>query len=815
MIGSEIGSPAVLPRQGQAAMGWWAVLKRAYVALALAFLLASSLSWAEAQESGASELLLAPIPLEAWREPPREVRPVARWWWPGGSVEEPTLRRQLLEIRRAGFGGVELQPLLLGMGEEDLAADPRIRSVGQPLFFDRVGQAAAIAAEIGLDFDLTLGSGWPGGLPISTENAERQLLMATMDVQGPKAFDGPLPPPPGASYRGAVEWVLDVLGPPDAAVELGAVVAARLGPEREGATRLAEIRVITDHAKNGSLAWGVPPGEWRIFAFYTNATSHFVMGGAYPGDESAALVIDHLSRRGADALLEGYGAPALQAAGGQPIRGVFVDSFELMGELPFTADFSDAFQRHTGYDVTPYLPTLFRRGGESKYAEMVDVFGRMGGPLYGLPEAGQAERIREDYEEVRQLLFEQKFVARFAEWAAARNLEFRLQAHGGFGDYLDTYALADVPESEGLFAGGSFDFLKLAASAAHVAGRRWASSEAFITMGPFGTRLDRDEMHLLAGRAYSAGINRLVFHGVPYPYQRVDGENWYPFPGGFGRILAGPFAMTSEIGAEFLAELPGFNLFLARVSLAMSHGEPSAEVAWLRADPAYPDAPSIEWGRVDPKTGESPTTRALRARGLVHDRISRRMLAGAQAGEGEFSVGARSYRALILDPLEVAEPALVHRIGELAASGVPVFALGQLPERAPGWRDAEARDLAVRRGVGKLAPRVIDASPGPGLEEQLAQNVRGEILEPLPGESLKVSIARRETPEGAIVLIFNESWSDEKARFRFTRKGHSLMSWDPSTGTRTVLQARVEPGDEVAVELKPAELRILTLAESP
>eukprot|EP00966_Prymnesium_polylepis_P201299 4664405-Prymnesium_polylepis.1 len=41
-------------------------------------------------------------------------------------------------------------------------------------------------------------------------------------------------------------------------------------------------------------------------------------------------------------------------------------------------------------------------------------------------------------------------------------------------------------------------------------------------------------MRLLAGRQYSAGINRLVFHGLPYPYTRADGTEWYPFPSGLG-----------------------------------------------------------------------------------------------------------------------------------------------------------------------------------------------------------------------------------------------------------------------------------------
>ena len=27
-----------------------------------------------------------PVPFAAWQDPPRAARPVARWWWPGGSV---------------------------------------------------------------------------------------------------------------------------------------------------------------------------------------------------------------------------------------------------------------------------------------------------------------------------------------------------------------------------------------------------------------------------------------------------------------------------------------------------------------------------------------------------------------------------------------------------------------------------------------------------------------------------------------------------------------------------------------------------------
>ncbi len=328
----------------------------------------------------------SPIPLADWENPPREMRPVARWWWPGGSVEPAQLERQLQEIKAAGFGAVELQPLLLGLGDDDLAADPKLRSVGEPAFRERVAAAAAAAQKIGLDFDFTLGSGWPGGLPTPKENAERQLLMATLDVSGPGPFETRLPEAPDQSYRGAVEFVLDVLGPRDLDATLVAVVAARLGKKRDGVRLLEDAHVVDGKLENGRLAWDVPPGDWRLFFFYENATEHFVMGGAFPGAEADARVVDHLSQRGADALLEGYAAPILDLLPPGQVRELFVDSFELLGELPFTTDFLKQFQARAGYDLTPHLAVVFRKGGESKYGEMLDFFGRNGGPLYAAAE---------------------------------------------------------------------------------------------------------------------------------------------------------------------------------------------------------------------------------------------------------------------------------------------------------------------------------------------------------------------------------------------------------------------------------------------
>jgi len=187
------------------------------------------------------------------------------------------------------------------------------------------------------------------------------------------------------------------------------------------------------------------------------------------------------------------------------------------------------------------------------------------------------------------------------------------------------------------------------------------------------------------------------------------------------------------------------------------------------------------------------------------------MLAGATAGQGICRIGSGSYRAILLDSVEVAEPELVEAIATIAEAGIPVLALGALPHRAPGLRDAKARDQRVRAATKRLSSHVLRVPQLDQLEAILEKNVRSTLVEPLPESRLAVSIERRRSGAGDTLLLFNESWSPRTTQLRFTRGGGALTLWDPRSGLQERLRDHVETGDVVTVELEAVESLILTL----
>src|SRR5579885_917075 len=124
---------------------------------------------------------------QAFQHPPEDARMMVRWWWFGPAVTQPELEREMRAMKQGGIGGFEIQPVY-----------PLDENHNFPYlsgeFLDDLKFAAQKAKELGLRFQLTLGSGWPfGGPHIPISLAASRLRVARLDIP-PGAASLPLPP---------------------------------------------------------------------------------------------------------------------------------------------------------------------------------------------------------------------------------------------------------------------------------------------------------------------------------------------------------------------------------------------------------------------------------------------------------------------------------------------------------------------------------------------------------------------------------------------------------------------------------------------
>ena len=414
-------------------------------------------------------------------------------------------------------------------------------------------------------------------------------------------------------------------------------------------------------------------------------------------------------------------------------------------------------------------------------------------------------RAREDYEAFRGTLFATELIAPLSAWLHERSVDLRLQSHGGYADVLDAYGMADVPESEGLFGGGSYDFLRLAASAGHVGGQRYVSSETFPTIGTLDLSLD--EVRILMGRAFSAGINRLMHHGNAYPYIQPDGQRWYPFhPVDDSAFATGPLDLSFDIhpDAEIWPSLPALNQVAARLSYALSRGSAVAEVAWLYPEWRAENFPNFG---VEPGAYESDTSIALRRAGFGYDRISRSGLAGSTSTDAVLQVGQGSVPG---PPRRRCS-----RRGPEDAAGDRARGRGRraggLAWRLPGarrrsGRRPEARDAMVSSLVESLRGTVVVVSSVEEIPAAIANAGVTPSLSPIDSAGLLMSVEHRRVSGGDVYFLFNESYDARTDQLRIEGAFDEALLLDPETGEPVATDLE---GDVLTVSLPAARGAVL------
>ena len=114
----------------------------------------------------------------------------------------------------------------------------------------------------------------------------------------------------------------------------------------------------------------------------------------------------------------------------------------------------------------------------------------------------------------------------WADWCRDNGYLTRNEAHGAPSNWLDFYALADVPETE-MFGKNDRDILvsKFASSAAHVKGTKLVSAESCTWIDEH-FRERPAEIKQFIDRLFLAGVNHVFYHGCCYSPVEAVWPGW-------------------------------------------------------------------------------------------------------------------------------------------------------------------------------------------------------------------------------------------------------------------------------------------------
>lgn len=690
-------------------------------------------------------------------QPPDDARIMMRWWWYGPAVTKPQLEQEMQFMRQGGIGGFEVQPTY-PLSVDDAAKGIKNLKLMSPEFLDAVSFTAGKAKELGLRFDLTLGSGWPyGGPQFPASEAAGRIRFTTVQVT-----DGMtrVPVPQGRDGE--------------------RVFGAIMGPVKDAQTGVNTYKELPIQDNAAQLP-ADRETQVQVIFFLASQTGMRVKRAAFGGE---GFVIDHYNPAVIEKFMNEIAEPAVKACGAHPPYAVFCDSLEVAGE-DWTYDFFSEFESRRGYDLRPHLPALFDDA------------------------VADAREIRHDWGRTLTEVYTDRFSAAFQRWARDHGTRFRIQGYGTPPSALYSYAYADLCEGEG-YTWKGFRESRWAASASHLLGRPVTSSETWTWLHSpvfMATPLDlkaEADMHFLEG------INQLIGHGWPYTPPGVEYPGWRFYASG----------VYNEKNPWWIV-MPDLARYLQRISFMMRQGQPANDVllylsnsdAWADFTPgrvAMNSAVSQRLGR--------DIIRVILDGGYNLDFVDDPLLEMRGKIEGDcLAFGDVRYRAIVLAGVERIPPATIRTLEAFARAGGIVIATRGIPSKAPGFKATQGdqqtvQDLAKRLFEGPQASGLFvqdEARLGEALAQRLAPDVR---LAPAAPE---VGFVHRKIGEDHIYFLANTANTAKAAEATFRVADMQAEWWDPMTGQVTAAQEieRSEAGTTVAIDIEPYGSRLLVFSK--
>ena len=570
-------------------------------------------------------------------------------------------------------------------------------------------------------------------------------------------------------------------------------------------TRGAELGIETNMATGTGWPFGGPlvtkDDAAKKVVFDENQNTSMGYTGqkvkrAAPGGEG--FVIDHFDHDAVAHYLERFDTAFANQNVPFP-HTMFNDSYEVYG-ADWTPNLYEEFQHRRGYDLRPFTYILNKKDSLRTDAD---------------------RRIVSDYRETLGELLLENFTTQWTDWAHRHGSITRNQAHGSPANLLDVYAAVDIPECEGF---GLSDFgirglrrdegftkkndsdismLKYASSAAHIAGKKYISSETFTWLTEhFRTSLSQCKPDL--DLMFLSGVNHVFFHGSCYSPKDEPWPGWRFY----ASVDMTPYNPQWNT-------MPAFCQYIQRCQSFLQWGEPDNDVLVYLPyyDMLYDQPGTVALFDIHSMAQRAPkfieTVQTIIKSGYDVDYVSDRYIKNVATHS--------SYSTIIVPDVRFMPAETLRYLMSFAAEGGQVVFVGSFPQSVPGY-GKEVEQKVFAELMATLQSRVtfhpeqamsthwekgaIITSPtyADGLQFTSARKEEMRIEQGL-------SCIRRKNPTGYHYFVSNLQGKDIDAYVTLGVKANQVVFYNPMNGLIDL--AKTDAKGRVKVQLKSGESIII------
>lgn len=720
---------------------------------------------------------------ESFQKPPLSARPHTWWHWMNGNVTKEGITADLEAMKEVGIGGAQM-----------FTVDQGIPAGDAPYMGTRWRELTAWAVKeahrLGIELCIHNCAGWSssGGPWIQPADAMQVLAWSTREVADGDVnvtLDAVRAPQVVTSVPYSKDIaVFAIAGAPNLAN--GGDFLGRTGVDRQdgllpkltpqAGVAPSQIVDVTRDFKDGVLKTTLPTGTWTILRLGHVPTGKDNHPAPPEGD---GLEVDKLSRPALDKHWAGMMAKVIQDVGplaGKTLNNSLIDSYEV-GSQNWTPTFRSDFKRLRGYDPMPFMPALT--------GIVVD-----SGPI--------TERFLWDYRRTIADLYAQNYFGYFGELCHRQGMQFSTEPYGNGGfDNIQAGSTADIPMGEFWLGGMAMETTKLASSVGHVYGRRIVGAESFTADDVRGRFLEEPYMMKTVGDlALVNGVNRYIFH-------RYAQQPWTKYQPG---MTMGPWGTHLERTQTWWKEAATWLQYVARCQSLLQQGRFVADAVVFTGESAPADLPygrggsrivpeGYDYDGCDTKILMSMTVRngkIVLPSGMVY-----RLLILPKTPFMTLAV-ARKIRSLVRDGAVVVGPKPLHTPSMVGypASENEVIKLGN---------EVWGSGAYNRLGKGQV---FSEATPAEVLEEI---KVKPDFS--YTGDRARLLHIHRVIDGADVYFVSNQRNQNAIANCTFRVGGKQPELWHPETG-KTELAPVWSSGDNsgtkpdstvVSLRLKPAE----------